>query len=199
MTTLLLVRHGLPEVVLDADYADPPLTQRGRQQAGAVAGAAAGGAWGTVSAVVSSTMRRARETTQPLTDALALEAGTDDRLVEFDAGWTSHGAGLEAYSTRQAAFEAMNDGRWGANTFDPKTFTSRVVRGMEAVIESHPTGTVAVVCHGGVISAYLAHVLGIERTIVFAPDHGSVSRVLAETSGYREVLSVNEAQHLRGI
>lgn len=69
---------------------------------------------------------------------------------------------------------------------------------MESVVERHPTGTVAVVCHGGVISAYLAHVLGVSQTIFFAPDYGSVSRLLAEPNGYRELLSANEALHLRG-
>jgi broad specificity phosphatase PhoE len=194
---LLLVRHARPEVVSGVEVADPPLTDEGRAQAQLMAKAVAGGHYGAVTAVVSSSMRRAVETAAPLVEALGVVVETDVRLVELDHGWTSYGAGLDAYPSRRAAYAAMNVGRWGTNTFEPLAFRERVRAGMEAVVDRYPDRTVAVVCHGGVISAYLAHVLDVSQTVFFAPDYCSVTRILAEPDGHRELLTANEALHMR--
>jgi broad specificity phosphatase PhoE len=68
---------------------------------------------------------------------------------------------------------------------------------MQAVIERHPNGVVAVVCHAAVISAYLAEILGLQQVVFVAPDYCSVTRVLAGPGPDREILSLNEALHLR--
>ena len=44
---------------------------------------------------------------------------------------------------------------------DPSIFKARVVATVEDMIARHPGGRVVVVCHGGVINQYLAHVLGM--------------------------------------
>jgi broad specificity phosphatase PhoE len=82
---LLLVRHARPEIVARAGtaIADPALSAEGRTQAALLAKSLAADQYGTVTAVVSSTMRRARETAQPLAEALGLAAETDVRLVEL--------------------------------------------------------------------------------------------------------------------
>jgi hypothetical protein len=55
------------------------------------------------------------------------------------------------------------------------------------------------VCHGGVINAYLAHVLGLgARRGFFYPNYTSVHRVAAARSGERSIVTVNETPHLRG-
>lgn len=195
---LLLVRHARPEVVTGGTgVADPPLTPEGWAQAESVAKAMAAGWYGPITAVVSSTQRRAVETARPLTEALAATPETDERLCELDHGWTTYGQGIDAFPTRQAAYREMNSGRWGENTFDPAAFRARVWAGMEAVVERHPEGSVAVVCHGAVISAYLAEVLGLDQIVFLSPDYCSVTRVLAGPGADREVLSVNETLHLR--
>jgi len=176
--------------------ADPPLTEEGHAQAKLLAAAIADGAYGRVTAVVTSTMRRAIETGEPLAEALGVTAATEESIVELDDGWTSYGVGVEDYPSREAAWAAMDAGWWGANSFDPVAFRRRVRDGMDAVAAGHPGGAVAVVCHGGVISAYLAEVLGTERTVFFSPDYCSVSRVLVEP-GYRELISANETLHMR--
>lgn len=191
---LLLVRHARPEVVsVSGGVADPPLTEVGRAQAALMAKTLAGGKYGEVSAVATSTMLRAVQTAEPLTEALGVVADTDARLVELDHGWTSYGIGIDSYPSRRAAYQAMNAGRLGTNTFDAVAFRERVCAGMEAVVGRHPSGTVAVVCHGGVISAYVAHVVGTSQTVFFSPDYCSVTRILAESDGHRELLSANES------
>jgi probable phosphoglycerate mutase len=55
------------------------------------------------------------------------------------------------------------------------------------------------VCHGGVINAYLTHILGIEDPSgFFYPNYTSIHRVAAARSGERSVLTINETAHLRG-
>jgi 2,3-bisphosphoglycerate-dependent phosphoglycerate mutase len=55
-----------------------------------------------------------------------------------------------------------------------------------------------VVCHGGVINQYLAHVLQIETQVgFFYPQYTSIHRVAASRTGKRSIVSINEAAHLR--
>lgn len=197
MTTVLLVRHGHVAPATGSDLAGPPLSAQGREQAEVTARAFGAGLFGPVDAVVSSTMLRARETAEPLAKALGLVPSFDERLVELDHGWTVYGTGVESYPTRCAAYEALSQGRWGTQTYDPQAFADRVETAVHDVVAAHPAGTVAVVCHGGVVSAYLARVLGIGQVVFFVPDNCSVTRVLAEQDGYREMVSANETLHLR--
>jgi len=54
-----------------------------------------------------------------------------------------------------------------------------------------------VVCHGGVINAWVSHLIGLERVFLFEPGYTSVSRFFAASSGHRTLASLNEAAHLR--
>src|SRR4051794_36756058 len=80
---LLLIRHGLPIRVEDADGpANPPLSVTGVAQADALA------AWLAplgVDALYTSPLRRAQETAAPLGAALGLEPVVDAGVEEYDA------------------------------------------------------------------------------------------------------------------
>lgn len=91
----------------------------------------------------------------------------------------------------------MNDGRLGENTFDPNLFRSRVIAGIDAQVGTLSRVT-AIVCHGGVINAYLSHILGTSRMFFAEPFYTSVTRLRVEPDGYRQVLSLNETDHLWG-
>jgi probable phosphoglycerate mutase len=94
----------------------------------------------------------------------------------------------------------MIEGRWGEDgEVDPALFRDVVVEAVERVIAANRGRTVAVVCHGGVVNAYLAHVLGLETPMFYEPIYTSIARVLAASSGQRQLQSVNEAAHLRGV
>ena len=204
---LLLVRHGRPHQVTRADQAvDPALDDLGVQQAEAVAAALVDGRYGRVAGVASSTMRRALETARPTAQALGLDVVADRRIVELDDGATRYGNGFTEHATRREAWAAINAGRWNGHVFDPAAFTARVVEGIEALVGAHGAAgaahldrddTLAVFCHGGVISAFVGHVMRTAQPLFTTPDHGSVTRVLAEADGHREVLSLNETAHLR--
>ena len=47
------------------------------------------------------------------------------------------------------------------------------------------------------VSAYLSHVLGIDRVLFYEAYYTSVARVAASSSGHRSVRSMNELGHLR--
>jgi probable phosphoglycerate mutase len=192
---LLLIRHAEPIRVVDAaGPADPHLHERGVAQARRLA------TWleaEELHAVWSSPMQRARETAEPVAAAQGLPVLVDEELAEFDREATSYIPLEELKAARDERYLAMLDGRLEDYDTDPATFQAGVVAAIERVVARSPRQRVAVVAHGGVINAYLAKVLGIERMLFFEPRYTSVSRVLAASSGERSVLTLNETGHLR--
>jgi broad specificity phosphatase PhoE len=70
-------------------------------------------------------------------------------------------------------------GRWDAlpSGEGDASLRGRVVAAIDDAAAKHQGGTVAVVCHGGVINAYLAEKLGIERTFFVDVANTSVTVV----------------------
>lgn len=194
---LVLVRHAEPVRIVDADGpADPHLTDRGHRQADALASYLA---TERIDAVWSSPMVRARETAAPLASALGLEVYVDRELAEWDKEATSYIPVEELRATKDERWVAMVEGDLSSmEGVDPVEFQTGVVRAIEHIITGNPGGTVAVVCHGGVINAYLASILGITRPLWFEPKYTSIHRVLASRRGDRSLQALNETAHLRG-
>jgi 2,3-bisphosphoglycerate-dependent phosphoglycerate mutase len=192
---LLLIRHAEPVRIVDADGpADPPLVERGQVQAELL------GEWlatEPLDGIWSSPLRRARETATAVANHHGLELVIDDELAEFDKEANSYIPYEELKATRDERFLAMVEGRLEDYDVDPATFQAGVVAAIERVIEANPGSTVGVVCHGGVINAYLAHLLGIDRLLFFEPGYTSISRVAASRNGARSLVSLNELAHLR--
>ena len=193
---LLLIRHAEPVRVVEAGGpADPPLRDRGRRQAQRLA------EWlaeEDLDGIVSSPMRRARETAEPVAAAHRLEVQVDDELAEFDREATSYIPYEEMKATRDPRFVAMAEGRLEDFEVDPLAFQAGVVAAVERVIAANPSRKVAIVCHGGVINAYTAHVAGIDRLLWFETEYASISRVAASSRGPRSIVTLNETPHLRG-
>jgi broad specificity phosphatase PhoE len=195
---LLLIRHAEPVRIGPGEGGggpvDPPLTERGREEAERLA------AWlalEPLDAVISSPLRRARETAQPLAHAYGLEVEVHDGLVEYDARADHYIPAEELKVTRDVRWQAMLDGRWeefGGEA--PERFRDRIVPGISSVVERFPGGRVAVICHGGVINVYLGALLGLDRHLWFEPAYTSISRIAAARSGERSVVSLNETAHL---
>jgi len=191
---LLFIRHGLPLRIDDAGGpADPALAPEGVCQAQAICDWLAPI---SIDAIYSSPMRRARETAEPLAHRLGTEPVTRDGLEEFDAHLHYY-VPIEEMERDDPRWQQIV-GEWqspeAADT--RRTFRARVVETVEAIIDAHPSQRVAVVCHGGVVNAYLSHVLEIERALFFEPAYTSLSRVLASSRGHRQLVSANETPHL---
>lgn len=193
---LVLVRHALPQrVELDTGAADPALAELGHRQAAAMAEylSAEG-----IDAVWSSPMRRARETAQPLLDRTGLVAQIDDDLAEWDRDSSTYIPIEELKATNHPMWQAMVAGTWTGNQ-DPVKFQAAVVAAVNRIVAAHGGQRVAIVCHGGVISAYLAHILEVPRPGgFFHPEYTSIHRVLASAKGPRSLRSMNELTHLHG-
>ena len=74
---------------------------------------------------------------------------------------------------------------------------ARVVRAMAEIAAAHPNGQdVLVVCHGGVISAYLAHCLGLPLSSIWrlTLSNGSITEIRPP-----RVRTVNSTRHLAGL
>jgi probable phosphoglycerate mutase len=193
---IVFVRHGLPmRIELETGIADPELAAEGHEQA--VKMAAYLGVE-DVEAVYVSPLRRALETASPLCKVLGLEAVVSEGVAEFDRNSREYVPVEELRATNDPRWEKLLRGEWDGVDEDPSIFKARVVATVEDMIARHPGGRVVVVCHGGVINQYLAHVLGIETHVgFFYPKYTSIHRVMAARSGERSIVSINEASHLR--
>lgn len=194
---LLLIRHAEPVRIgpgTAAGPADPHLTERGRVQAHRLA------VWlgaDPIDAVLSSPLLRARETAEPVGRALGLDVEVVDGLMEYDAQSDFYIPVEELRETRDHHWTAMIEGRWDeVGGEPPERFRARIVPCVDAIIDRFPGGTVAAVCHGGVINVYLAALLGLERHLWFHPEYTSISRVAAARTGERSVVTLNETAHL---
>lgn len=193
---LLLVRHGLPERVEGAEGpADPVLTEEGRRQADLLAGWLA---HEKIDHLLSSTLRRAMQTAEPVGERMGLAVELVQGLSEFDADADSYIPIEELREARDPRFFALVEGRWDelGSSVDPSSFGDLVHTTIEGVIERFPGQRVAIVCHGGVINLYLGRILGVERHLWFEPGYTSISRVAASRDGHRTIVSVNETAHL---
>lgn len=192
---ILLVRHAEPvRQEVTTGSADPGLHERGRLQAEALA------RWLSyehIDAVVQSPARRAVETAQPLAELLGLTPTTLDGIAEFDHGASAYIPLEELKAADDPRWRATQRGELFGDYVDPAVFRRRVISTLEAVVQANPGRKVVAVCHGGVINAYIGHVLGLTRALWFAPAYASISRVAASRQGRRGVLSLNETAHLR--
>ena len=189
---LLLIRHALPVRIEGGDGpADPELSDEGWRQAGALAAWLADEA---IDIMVASPLRRAQETAEPLAGLLELEVATVDGLAEFDRNAPWYIPIEELKAADDPRWHAMIAGEWD---LDPDEFQRSVVEAVDGIIADNPGRTVAAVCHGGTINAYLSAVLGLDQLMFFVPDYTSVSRVRASRSGPRSLVTLNETAHLR--
>ena len=195
---LIFVRHGRPQHVqkLDGTPADPPLADIGHAQAAAVA------EWlseESIDQIYTSPMRRARETAEPIEKRLGLTAIVRADISEFGKDASSYVPMEILKETNRAAWEAMASGSMGGAGGKLSSWYSNTVNELERIIKDHSGHRIAVICHGGVINAYLSVCLDIDikQFMKFDVDYTSVTRVLASGLGHRSVKSINETTHFR--
>jgi 2,3-bisphosphoglycerate-dependent phosphoglycerate mutase len=194
---LILIRHALPVRLEIADGpADPPLAPLGVVQADALA---------TITdpddydVIYTSPLLRARQTADPLLSRTGLAAIVAEGLAEWDRHARTYIPLEELRRESPEVIEAMAQGKWSALGIDMDAFVTRVNDTVDDIVRSHRGQHVALVCHGGVINAYLSRVLGLASPLFFEPGYTSVSRVRVSGNGGRGVVSINETGHLRGI
>lgn len=193
---LLLVRHALPvrREVVDGS-ADPELSPEGLQQANRLADYLAAE---EIASIYVSPLKRAVQTAALLAQRLGLSPVVVDDIAEYDRTSNEYVPIEELRATNDPRWQKLIDGEWDSMDETPEQFKARVVQAVETIIDGHQSSRVAVVCHGGVINHYLAHILGIEtKRGFFYPNYTSIHRVFASRTGLRSLITLNETAHLR--
>jgi broad specificity phosphatase PhoE len=200
---LYFIRHGQTQHNADGlalGRRDVPLNETGRAQAQTLARRLAGA---PIEAVYASPLGRALETARPLADALGLEVGVEERLIEMDVGEVED---LPFDELRERYPEFLR--RWRSDGLAdvpmPGGETLRQVQerawaAVEALRGRHGDGAVAAVTHNFVILSLLCRVLRLplDRFRSLRQDVGAYSVVeLGPERAY--VVSANNRCHLEG-
>jgi ribonuclease H / adenosylcobalamin/alpha-ribazole phosphatase len=167
---LVFVRHALPAdggVVLPLP--DVGLGETGREQAALLAARLASTG---LDALYASSMPRALETARPLADLAGLEPQVVPDLREIDFG-ELEGMPIEDIERTHPDLAGWTTapssvGFPGGETVE--TLSARAVEAARTIAGAHPGETAVVICHGVVIRALLADVLGMPIDSIFRFD-----------------------------
>jgi broad specificity phosphatase PhoE len=199
---VILVRHGQQQFDPNGpagQLVNPPLSTLGESQARLV-----GMALSTerINAVYASPLIRALETGREIARHHRLEPIIVDDLREVeifrdvpsDQTVLDHVGRLVLMGTRH---RMISEKSWDVYPLSEPSadFRRRVVNAIEGIIASHPNERVVVACHGGVINAYIGHVIGSKYDMFFRPAHTSIS-VVAGGNGVRALYRLNDVHHL---
>lgn len=207
---LWLIRHGdaIPgpdEIIPSGIYDDLPLSSIGREQAQALAERLSDMRF---DAIYSSPLKRCQQTAAPLAKRLDLTPVIVPDIREIHIGeirpLPSDRNDLQALSKalqeRQIDIVriAGAEGNWDAikNSEPAREFRGRVVTAIDDIANKHGGQRVLIFAHGGVINAYAAAVLGLEKDFFFPCANTSITVV--RVAGPRRVLYVmNDVAHVK--
>ncbi len=152
MTTILLVRHGETNWNVERrvqGHSDTPLNDNGRAQARALVAELEGE---PIDAVYSSDLLRAHETARIVAQARGLDVTAIRDLRERNFGTWEGLTDAEIF----ARFPEAANESWGDGETKPE-MARRVFDALQRIAETHPSGRVLVVSHGGPLRAVLTH------------------------------------------
>ncbi len=201
MSRLLLIRHG--RSVWNAarriqGWADPPLDEVGRAQARHISERLRAE---RPTKLYTSPLQRAAETAEIIGQALDVPVEADDRLKE-------HGVGdLEGLTWEEVVDQYPNLAQhWEKGSADMlipgeenfQSFQARVAATCDEIATRHAEEIVGIVTHGGVLSAYLNHLIGLPgRFSPFRFPNCSLS--IVEVNAVRpRILLLSDICHLGG-
>lgn len=204
VTEVILVRHGQQEVpdwrsAKVSETLDPPLSERGQQQARLV-----GLRLSTdhIDRVYASPMLRALHTGQEIARHHRLEVEVMESLREVGI-FTDLPDGQEPRDLMGEQLLAgirermLREKSWDVYPYSESShdFRKRVINTIEGIITANANHRVVVACHGGVINAYIGHIIGTRYDMFFRPAHASIS-VVAAGEGLRALHRLNDVHHL---
>jgi broad specificity phosphatase PhoE len=201
---LLLIRHGQSDFDSE-DFRisprgrqwDPKLSEAGREQADALATRLM--LMDRPAAVVTSPFRRCAETIAPFAERADISPETDEEVGEVYIGeWEGLSfeeivSGDEELARRFRDSEPMFSLAPGGES--GPDLRTRVVPAVERILQRTGGGPIVVVTHGGVINAYLGHLLGIDEDMFFLPENASINSVIVDGSR-RRMRFLNDTRHV---
>lgn len=201
-TQLLLIRHGQQDFDPGGPVSqllNPPLSELGRSQARLV-----GMALSTerINAIYASPLERALETGREIARHHEMDAVIVPDLEEVGIfrDIPPDQTPLD-YIGRQALAgirqRMIVEKSWDVYPYSESgfEFRKRVINAIEGIIATHPNERVVIACHGGVINAYVGHIIGSRFDMFFRPAHTSVNIVWA-AEGVRALQRLNDVTHL---
>jgi probable phosphoglycerate mutase len=211
-TELVLVRHGQSTANaqgIGQGRSDWPLSDLGRRQAEATGRRLA--RLGGIAAVYTSPLSRAAETAAAIGAALGLAPIPVPDLVEIDIGalsgkpWdalkTLHPEAMAAYEAAEAARPHPRNRELIPGWEPVAEVIARTWGAIQAIAVAHPGRRVVVVAHGGVLNAFLTHLLeGDAHETPWKHHLGNcaVSHVRL-AAGRPEVVCLRDTGHVRGL
>jgi probable phosphoglycerate mutase len=206
-TEVLLIRHGRSADVVPGspESHDPPLHEEGIAQAAALGRRLRPK---RIDAVYASDLSRAVQTAATIAEPRGLGVHRLRELREVHLGDWEGGELRRRAAARDPEFLAWAaTGRWdgipGGEGDD--ALRARVRTTISAIAADNEGGVVAVVCHGGVINAFLADLYGSDRSFCSTIENTSITLVRFGTATASEwrtggprptVVTVNDCSHL---
>jgi probable phosphoglycerate mutase len=202
VSEVLLIRHGQQDVTAESttgDWIDPPLSDHGRQQARLLAASLS---TIHIDKIFCSPLKRAMETAQPIGEMHRLEPEVmkDLREVEIFRDLPPDQTAREAVGDellKALRGRMLIEKKWDVYPYSESSheFCKRAINAIETAIARNAGERIAIVCHGGVINAYMGHIIGSRYDMFFRPAHTSIN--IAAAGGDRRVLrSLNDVHHL---
>ena len=207
---LFIVRHGdaIPgadEIIPSGIYDDLPLSKIGRQQAQDLAERLSAIHF---DAIYSSPLLRCQQTAAPLAERLNITPIIIDGIKEIKLGnlRALPGDKNDLEALYQALHERQRDivrlagesGHWDAipDSEPSQAFRQRVVETLDEIANKHIGQRVVAFAHGGVVNAYAAEALGLERDFFFPAANTSITVI--RVAGKKRVLYIlNDIGHIR--
>lgn len=198
---LLVIRHGESEAdLLDVHEgrADFALTERGHRQAEAMANYIADNY--NISQIYASTLTRAKQTAQHLSDKTGIPIVFNEDLMEFDNGLL---AGLPRAVVREKYPEIpdlpIDKAVYGQES--QVEFRQRAENALAKIIsESQSDETIAVVSHGGMINQLYRSFFSMPvNCIYFFNTADTGIHIWSLTDSERRVIKANFDEHTKGI
>ena len=205
VTELIFVRHG-EQHIADArsgpvgDSFDPPLSERGQQQAKVVGERLS---VDRIDVVYASPLKRAFDTGAEIARHHRMEPKVVHDLREVEI--------FRDMPADKSAVDFMGQGlllgirermlrekKWDVYPYSESSheFRKRTVNAVEMILAENEGKRVVIACHGGVINAYIGHIIGVEYDMFFRPAHASM-HVVFSGHGVRALQSLNDVHHLR--
>jgi broad specificity phosphatase PhoE len=185
MTTLVLIRHGQTDWNVEGRWqgqADPPLNERGCEQAQHVAEYQRKFGF---AALYSSDLRRAMETAQIIGAEMGLKVIPEPRLREINLGKWQGMLSTDIQAQYPDEFRRWHEQPLTAHPpggEDISVLAVRVLEAINAIIARHPKRRVGIVTHELPIAIVLCRSagLGLEHLRGMIPENGTWSEVVLE-------------------
>ncbi len=198
MTTFLLIRHAANDAVGKRISGWTPgihLNQEGREQAEKLAKRLL---HLPIKSVYSSPLERAQETAEPLAVRLGLQVHICEEVGEIRYGdWTGRDIEELKEVTQWQQFNLFRSGTRVPGGELMLEVQARVIVALENFRERHPDEMVAIVSHGDVIKAAIAHYAGIHLDLFHRIEISPASVSIAVVNDYGpQILRVNDTGEL---